>query len=230
MPSSPRNADGEIPYAAGIYEGRDGSRHPHFRADGPQAGESTLSMSEASGPSKLVLHPDLARIAERYQRIRSQQLQGQMSAARAAQALAELVARDDTGTMWQINPRDGGWMYLGRDGRWKPGEPPKSGLATATAFSLDRAAGHAPRWDNPDHAITWTEPQDVTDPWALAVHGDRPTRTYTRPRWLYPLLVTVAVAAAAWLMLGDRDGAREEAPPVSTLVPGAPAGVVEQAN
>lgn len=213
-PPPDRSADDEIPYAAGLYEGPEGARKQPWTAGAPDG--STIPVNPTDDPGTLRLHPSLARIAVRYQRVRLLRIQGQLTDIQAAEQLGELVARDDHGIMWMINPADGGWLYMSRDGSWRPGVPPESGLATANAFSLDRAAGGDVRLDNPDLAITWTEPEVSTDPWEEQVRGPQPRRELNRPRWVYPALVTVAVVVAAWFLFVRDSGTSDEAPPAST--------------
>jgi hypothetical protein len=91
------------------------------------------------------LHPNLAKIAASYDDIIYRFGQGRVSAAAARNEVMTLVARDDEGVQWSINPDTGGWQRRTLSGTLVAGEPPAYGLATATPHDLsDPRAGFRP--------------------------------------------------------------------------------------
>jgi hypothetical protein len=96
------------------------------------------------------LHPNLARLAASYQQILGRLNTGTIDLAHAHLEIRELIARDDEGVQWTINPRDGGWLFLSRNGDWMPATPPPSGFATLTPHDLRDFTNEAPVAYNPD--------------------------------------------------------------------------------
>lgn len=152
----------------------------------------------------LTLHPNLARIAASYREICGRLERGQVDLTRAHVEIRELVARDDDGVQWTINPRDGGWMYLARTGQWTPGEPPRSGYATLTPHDLRAQAGDLPVGYNPDWELSATV---VKEPQSNSLRGStrRPQgqdqKAKGRQRWLLIIGAVVVVLALVALFL-----------------------------
>jgi hypothetical protein len=96
------------------------------------------------------LHPNLARLAASYQQILGRLNRGELTLPHAHAEIRELIARDDEGVQWTINPRDGGWLFLSRNGEWMPAKPPASGFATMTPHDLRAMANDVPVAYNPD--------------------------------------------------------------------------------
>jgi hypothetical protein len=84
------------------------------------------------------LHPNLARIAAAYDDVVSRASRGEISAAQARAEVLHLVARDDTGVLWSIDPSSGKWMRRKFNGEMVFDTPPTYGLATPTAHDLTR--------------------------------------------------------------------------------------------
>lgn len=101
------------------------------------------------------LHPNLARLAARYDRIVGRFAAGQLDAGQARAEVEELEARDDVGLRWSIDFATGQWQYRAADGRFVAGEPPASGVATATGFHFS-----AVRADNPDRVVAFLPVED----------------------------------------------------------------------
>lgn len=146
------------------------------------------------------LHPELARVAVLYQSLIQDHLSGRIDSNTATVRARELVARDDNGVRWTINPRDGGWLREDRNGTWVPAEPPTSGIAQLSPWELSQTR-------NPDDSISY---QAVDHPGTgSSLAGStyrrdrrRPTRrTFERPRWLYPGLMALAVILASYVLL-----------------------------
>lgn len=157
------------------------------------------------------LHPNLARIAATYQQILGRHSRGEITLTTAHGEIRELVARDDEGVQWTINPRDGGWLFLSRNGQWMPADPPRSGFATMTPHDL--------RGMNNQHAVAYNPDWDIT---LEKAEGQRliaaAERTGARAQKRIKIVVGVAVvlmlAALAW-SYANRE--------VSKIAPGAPA-------
>jgi hypothetical protein len=184
---------------------------PTFETD-PEAREGATSQS-------VTLHPNLARLVAAYQQILGRLQRGEIDVTQANVEIRELVARDDDGVQWTINPRDGGWLYLSRRGTWEAGEPPRSGFATLTAHDLRAQAGQLPVAYNPDWDI------DVTPAAANGVRGVLRSPAVRREqhaearrgRWVVFAAAIAAVAAAMWVVTNG-DGA-PIAPGVTSTLP-----------
>jgi hypothetical protein len=78
------------------------------------------------------LHPNLARIAARYDEIIKLLNNKQLTPSQARTMIEKLAARDDLGVEWSLDPDTGKWRYRSKDGLLLPGNPPSWGLASAT--------------------------------------------------------------------------------------------------
>lgn len=151
----------------------------------------------------VVLHPNLARIAVRYQELVDAYARQEIDAAEAGVRMRELVARDDDGVQWTVNPRDGGWLRCTVWGEWVPGDPPRAGFATITAWELSGKQGA-------DRALEFAAsgPAKVVGYRGMTQEVARERReqvSKSRPRWLYPVLVTGAVVLALMVALAKMD-------------------------
>ena len=90
------------------------------------------------------LHPNLARIALRYDETINKFNEGQLDAKETLAILQTLVARDDNGVLWAINPQSGSWVYKNMNNEFVVGQPPVYGIAGLKAIDLDSKA----RFDN----------------------------------------------------------------------------------
>lgn len=147
----------------------------------------------------LQLHPNLARIAASYQDLVSTYATGRIDAAVASVRARELVARDDLGVLWTINPKDGGWLRCVRGGSWVPDVPPTAGYATLTAAHL--SGGH-----NDDASLMFSNVgPDTSRQTAVAAHYRERRESFSRPGWIYPLLVGVTLVVGLFTMLARMD-------------------------
>jgi hypothetical protein len=87
------------------------------------------------------LHPNLAKLAASYDELLERYGRGLLSASAARAEILTLVARDDEGILWSIDPDTGSWMRRTRSGELVPGQPPAYGLATPTPHDLSGNAG-----------------------------------------------------------------------------------------
>jgi hypothetical protein len=83
-------------------------------------------------PTMTPLHPNLARIAARYDEIATEVISGRISAVEGRRRIEALVAKDDNGVEWSIDVETGTWQYRALDGRSVPADPPMWGMASAT--------------------------------------------------------------------------------------------------
>jgi hypothetical protein len=108
------------------------------------------------------LHPNLAQLVAARDEILERWRAGNVDWSDARRQMLALVARDDQGVLWMLNPDDGAWYRRTRDGRLERDVPPSFGVATPTAFDL--SAGDPFR--DPRRRIV----HDVVDPNALRSH------------------------------------------------------------
>lgn len=99
------------------------------------------------------LHPNLARIASHYDNIVERFRNQQIDATRARSEILSLVARDDNGVQWSLDPDTGEWYYRNIKNQLVKSDPPSYGLATPTAHDLSRN----PDAYNPDSNIQFQE-------------------------------------------------------------------------
>lgn len=160
--------------------------------------------TSAGAIGTVTLHPNLARIAVQYQGLVQQYAAGQVDASQAASLMRELVSRDDEGTQWTINPRDGGWLRCTTRGEWVPGTPPQSGFATISAWEISGGA-------NPDSALTFEREKPAVQvgyrgaTGVVARNRTRVAQSSGRPRWVYPVLVVGVLLVGLMFVLSRMD-------------------------
>jgi hypothetical protein len=153
------------------------------------------------------LHPNLAQLVAARDEILERWRGGSVDWSEARRQMLALVARDDQGVLWLLNPDDGGWYRRTRDGRLVRDVPPSFGVATPTAFDL--SSGDPFR--DPRRRIT----HDVVDPRAFGAtdslvgatqrHAPAPPPPAGRPnvdlvRTAVIAAVAVALLVALWLI------------------------------
>lgn len=98
------------------------------------------------------LHPNLARLAAAYDEIFERYASSRIDAVQARMEISALVARDDEGILWSIDPDSGEWLRRTITGELVVSKPPTYGLATPTphdvssndeAFNPDTRIGFA---------------------------------------------------------------------------------------
>jgi hypothetical protein len=87
------------------------------------------------------LNPNLARIAAAYDDVMASYRAGQLGPQEARRRVLALVARDDTGLEWSINPDSGRWQYRSQFGEYVQAEPPSYGVAQFTPADLGAGRG-----------------------------------------------------------------------------------------
>jgi len=73
------------------------------------------------------LHPNLATLAMQYDEIMDNFKKGRIKKEKTFSLLNNLIARDDNGCIWHINPSSGAWEYRNVQGKFIPSEPPTFG-------------------------------------------------------------------------------------------------------
>jgi hypothetical protein len=147
------------------------------------------------------LHPNLARIAAAYDDVQARASRGEISATQARAEIMHLVARDDEGVLWSIDPSTGRWLRRTISGRLEVDTPPTYGVATPTAHDLTRRPTGV---FNPDSRLVFSEVDEASLLASDAFRGATrrqppvPAPQDPTPRWL----VGGAVLAVAALVAG----------------------------
>lgn len=100
------------------------------------------------------LHPNLARIAAEYDRIVAQFARKEISVTEARGRVTALVARDDEGTLWSIDPDTAEWRYRSHSGMYVRGTPPTYGFPSPSPHQVSMPT--KPRESNPDRTIVFS--------------------------------------------------------------------------
>jgi hypothetical protein len=82
------------------------------------------------------LHPNLARIAAAYDEVMQSHRSGLLPANEARRRVLTLIARDDSGLEWSINPDTGQWQYRTQFGAQVEANPPAYGVASFSPADL----------------------------------------------------------------------------------------------
>lgn len=150
------------------------------------------------------LHPNLARLAAAYDEIFTRWSRGQIDAAAARQEIAALVARDDDGILWSIDPESGAWLRRTLSGDLVPGTPPSYGLATPTPHDLSQNTSSF----NPDTALHLQKVDDellyAPSSFAGSTRRARPVvhhEQHGRPRWVRLVVLAGGLVAVAVYVL-----------------------------
>jgi hypothetical protein len=176
------------------------------------------------------LHPNLARIAATYDDLFEQYSRNQLSAAEAKARIRTLVARDDHGIEWSLNPEDRSWYRRTVHGQWIKDTPPTVGVATWNGWDI---SGHDPMSD-PRYRVeeTPTDPRLITNTDALRGSTARMVRNHPDPdpvprstersRWILTgVLVAITVVVTVWFFTAWNSPLRENPTPVAPA-PAAP--------
>lgn len=168
------------------------------------------------------LHPNLARVAAAYDDLFEQFARGQLSAADAKARIRNLIARDDSGIEWTLNPDDRNWYRRTVHGDWVRDRPPTMGVKTASGWDM---SGHDPMAD-PRHRVSDTriDPRLVTDPDVLRGSTARMVRNHPEPapvprrteraRWAVAIATAVVtVSILVWLFTAWNSPLRDDPTP-----------------
>lgn len=143
------------------------------------------------------LHPNLARIAASYDEVQARASRGEISPAQARTEVSRLVARDDEGVLWSIDPASGRWLRRTIAGQLVPDTPPSYGVATPTAHDLTRRPTGV---FNPDSRIMFSEVDESTLLPPGSLRGAS-RRTLPQPSSQKNMRTFAAAAAAGVLVL-----------------------------
>lgn len=173
------------------------------------------------------LHPNLARLAAAYDEIIERFSNRQLSPTQARSEIMRLIARDDNGVQWSIDPDSGEWRYRNFSGDLVVSDPPAYGLSTPTAHEFSRN----PNAFNPDSRIDFQEVDEslLYAPTSLAGSTRRPSEDSTRTGLLSTTKGRAAVALAALVValgaLLATNGGLPGTTPEPSVSPSAPAEV-----
>ena len=93
------------------------------------------------------LHPNIARIAARYDQILVELNQGLVTPEVARDLIYQLEARDDHGVRWTIDPATGNFLRRTAFGELIPDTPPSYGVDTKDGFHYSSSgASKDPAW------------------------------------------------------------------------------------
>lgn len=123
------------------------------------------------------LHPDLARIAAMYDDIVDRFGRHLITPEQARAAILELIARDDQGVRWRLNPQDGSW-YRETQAGWVPAVPPTSGVRTVAPTDVSPSGAHPSR-NVLTETVVGAEP--VMEPGMTMWRGDTNTHSQVTP-------------------------------------------------
>jgi len=138
------------------------------------------------------LNPNLARIAAAYDDVMASFRAGQLNPQEARRRVLALVARDDSGLEWSINPDTGRWQYRSQFGEYVTAEPPAYGVAGFTPSDL----GAGPVLDDRVKLLE-VDQNALRSPGSLRGSTLLAAPETTRSRSLWPLLLLVAIGLAA---------------------------------
>lgn len=128
--------------------------------------------------TKRYLHPNLARLAASYDDIMERYTKNQLTEKEAKELIKNLVARDDQGIQWAIDPEDGQWFRYTLKGMKVKDSPPEAGIATHTGW--DVSGGGDPLADPRLRVIDEDiDPRAYHDPDGLVGATSRYTRNTT---------------------------------------------------
>jgi hypothetical protein len=153
------------------------------------------------------LHPNLARLAASYDDVMERYGKNQLSEDEAKRLIRNLVARDDQGIQWSIDPDDGQWFRYTLKGAKVKDTPPEAGIATHTGWDIsgggDKLAD--PRLRVVDEEI---DPRAYHDPANLPGATARYVRNAAddtepppRPLWWWGLVGLLAVIFVVSLLM-----------------------------
>lgn len=177
------------------------------------------------------LHPALARLAVAYDDIRRRAEYRELSVPEATALMRELVARDDQGVQWTINPATGAWERRQLDGTWVPAAPPMSGVLLPTPHDLAPS-----RNIGPDGMLMFTQvPKGLEGEPSSLVGALRVTTTTggpasDRPRRRGALVAVAAAVAVAVVAAGVAGWAAASPDPAPKPAPGASASAKPSAT
>lgn len=154
------------------------------------------------------LHPNLAKIAAAYRQIHLRWADGEIDATEARQRIASLVARDDQGVQWRIDPSTGQWERQMHDRSWGLAHPPTFGVQTLSASDVSHIGPGADVADEHVRSFTVDEeallPPDEVVGSTRRIHahvGDSHADTGNPRPWVLVGVLAFAVAVLAFLLL-----------------------------
>ncbi len=158
------------------------------------------------------LHPNLARLAAAYDEIVERYASSRIDAVQARMEVSALVARDDEGILWSINPDTGEWLRRTITGELVVSKPPTYGLATPTPHDV---SGNDEAF-NPDTRIGFARVDDellyAPNLLAGATRRSLDVPSLARRGWWMNPLVWLAAGLVVVLVLFSVGNDAEQAP------------------
>lgn len=138
-------------------------------------------------------HPALARMAAQYDEVMMELRSGLLSDAEARRKVVMLVARDDVGVEWSIDPDTGSWRFRNQSGGFSYASPPALGSMPKLPSDVGSSGFRAG-----SDRVSMFEVPDELAPRAL------PGKAESQPRQGEPVLLMVLAALlsglAVWLL------------------------------
>ena len=143
------------------------------------------------------LHPNLARIAARYDEIIKMHANRQLTSTQARSMIDKLAARDDLGVEWSIDPDSGEWRYRSKDGLFLHATPPSWGLASATPKDMGSGSVDFNK-DLHFYEVDSKTPRGLTNSTRATKPENNSSKMYTK--FVLPLLIGAALVTIFLLM------------------------------
>jgi hypothetical protein len=179
------------------------------------------------------LHPNLARLAAAYDNIVERYARAEIDPRQARAEIAGLVARDDEGVLWSIDPDTAKWKYRDRSGDVHVGQPPAYGYPSPSPFQISQPAKS--RGHDPDHRVSMqpVDEQLIYPPQALIGSTRRfgPGETAPKTSWasLTWLKIAIPVLAILLVLVIVFDGGKKQTPAPTPANPAASTTTAPQA-
>jgi hypothetical protein len=153
------------------------------------------------------LHPNLARLAADYDDIIADFSRSSISVTEARARIRTLVARDDEGVQWSIDPDTADWYFKDRHGNLQKGTPPSYGHASPNPYSISRPGLQTA--GDPDRNIVFApvnedllhSPQSLVGATRRHIFHNDTNATPPRPRWVNVLIATVFVLIGIFVIV-----------------------------
>lgn len=151
-------------------------------------------------PQYQQMHPNLARLAVRYDDLYKQWQTGRITGETARALMANLSERDDQGTRWTIDPDTGRFVRQTAFNAVEYDTPPSSGVLTPDPFAYSAAA----RSDDPSLRLQLFADESMQRPAAPAVvsPSTQNSQWWRAHPWaaVVAVLLLAAVVAGIWLL------------------------------
>lgn len=145
------------------------------------------------------MHPNVARLAVRYDELYTRWRAGQLSGEQARALMLDLSERDDQGVRWGIDPDTGRFVRMTAFGELEFDTPPASGVLTPDAFSYSGQA----RSDDPSlrlQLFSDDSMQVAPAPRVVSRSGAGAGPWWTRRKVVVAGALAAVAAAGVWVL------------------------------